>query len=230
MNEPSILLETEDLLLLNKPAGMVVERDRYEYPSVEVWVWNYLQKTSKRPFVGIVHRLDRPVSGVLLIAKKPSILKLLNEQFREKMVKKTYLAICSRKPPDTKGQLHHWIQKDQKNKIALVFSVAEKNRAACRLSYQLLDQQEGLSLLKVNPETGKFHQIRAQFAAVGCPIAGDLKYGSAVGHIENGICLHALELGFQDPKTNQLVFEKAPVPAAGQWLIFKNTIEKLITL
>jgi 23S rRNA pseudouridine1911/1915/1917 synthase len=193
----TILAETPHWIAINKPAGLVVERDRHGYPSVEEEVSTYLKRGKREPYVGIVHRLDRPVSGVLLLAKKKSALKQLNEQFRLRQVKKVYWAVVENRPPSDQGLLEGWINKDAVGKRAVYSKEAGKGALPCSLSYKLLAEAEGRYLLEIIPYTGKFHQIRVQLAAIGCPIIGDQAYGSTAVYASNAIALHARVLVFE---------------------------------
>jgi len=202
-----ILLETKQYLVLNKPHGLNVERLPQGFPSVEEWVEKYqIQAGIKKPYTGVVHRLDRPVGGVLIIAKKKQTLKLLNEQFREGQVQKQYLAIVQGKPPHKKDQLIHWIRKDQLNKKAVAFQEARKQTVRGVLNYEVLEESEGLSLLKIKPLTGKFHQIRVQLSSINCPILGDEKYGSTLPYHTDSIALQAQSIRFKDPLNGHKVF------------------------
>lgn len=213
--EIPILYESPQLLAVNKPNGLPVERDPHGYSSVEAWaagIW---------PFVGIVHRLDRPVSGVLLLARKKSALKDLNRQFEARTVKKIYLAIVEKAPPLPEGMLEHWMIKDQKGKRAQISAADAKGAYQCRLTYRLLQSlPDGRSLLEVRPQTGKFHQIRVQLSAMGCPIAGDEKYGSGTTYMPDGIALHAWQLKVADPVEGQALELKAPCPEHALWREF----------
>lgn len=202
-----VLLETRQYLVLNKPHGLNVERLPQGFPSVEEWVEKYqLQAGIKKPYTGIVHRLDRPVSGVLIVAKKKQALKLLNEQFREGQIQKHYLAIVQGKPPHQKDKLVHWIRKDQLNKKAIAFQDNRKQTVKGVLHYELLEEGKGLSLLKIKPITGKFHQIRVQLASLGCPILGDKKYGASLPYQNDSIALQAQSIRFKDPTEGHKIF------------------------
>jgi 23S rRNA pseudouridine1911/1915/1917 synthase len=221
MTRPAILFETPHLLAVNKPAGLLVERSLHGYASVEDWAAQYLGQAVRRPFVGIVHRLDRPVSGVLLLARKPSTLKQLNEQFRLRQVRKTYLAIVESAPPQAAGELLHWLLKDQKNKRAEVVAPQHKSAFECQLRYRLLAESAARYLLEVEPFTGKFHQIRVQLAAAGCPILGDVKYGGHAIEQQDAIALHAWKLEFSLPPSGEKTETTAPPPAEKIWSAFK---------
>jgi 23S rRNA pseudouridine1911/1915/1917 synthase len=215
-----IIHESKYWLAINKSSGIIVERNPFEKPTVEDLVWDYLEATQKRPYLGIVHRLDRVTSGVLLLAKRKSALRHLNQQFAERSVQKTYLAILAKAPTEKNGRLEHWLEKDQKNKLTRIFAQAGGERQRAILRYEVLQEKGGLFLTKVLPETGRFHQIRAQLAAIGCPIVGDGKYGSTVDPAHRYIALHASTLAFVNPENDQPMVISAPMPTEKWWLTF----------
>lgn len=213
--EIPLLFESPHFLAISKPNGLVVERDPHGYPSVEDWAGKLW------PFVGIVHRLDRPVSGVLLLAKKKSALRNLNRQFEARTVVKIYLAITEHTPSSPEGLLEHWLIKDQKGKKALLAEPSGQGAFQCNLNYRVLQTTpSGLSLLEIHPQSGKFHQIRAQLSAAGWPIVGDEKYGAKLPYLPNGIALHAWQLHFADPANGASIQLKAPCPAHSLWTDF----------
>ena len=230
-----ILLETSHFLVINKPHGLIVEQNPWE-DSVENQVRNFLfpcsplnplkgkssrrDSKSKKNLLGIVHRLDRVTSGALILAKKKSALKNLNEQFRLKKVRKTYLAVVENAAPNDKGILKNWLKKDLKNKKAIIYPETKKDAVECSLSYEKIISNKVGHLLKIKPKTGRFHQIRAQLAYINCPIIGDEKYGSKTAFFKNSIALHASELIFKNPQTDELVHIKAPLPKNDFWNVF----------
>ncbi len=206
-----ILLENENYLVINKPAGINVERLLHAPASVEAMVENYLlRKGVKKPFAGIVHRLDRPVTGALLVARKKSILKSLNEQFRLKKITKEYHARVCPGPEADKGILRHWLVKDQKGKRSWAYNEPVPGAQEASLSFEKVDSSGGDMLLKVIPAGGRFHQIRVQLARAGWPIVGDAKYGSEKPFLADAIALHASLLAFEDPDSGNKIVVSAP--------------------
>jgi RluA family pseudouridine synthase len=213
MNEkdffPEVLFEDYYLLVVNKPAGLMVENDSYNHPSVEHWAKNYLQKqhpNSKKIFVGFPHRLDRPVSGAMIIVKKKAALIKLNEQFEKGSVQKKYVALVSSKPNPEQATLHQYLKKDLKNKRAVISEKKKDGYVKCSLSYKLLGVHGKKQFaLEIELHTGRFHQIRAQLSHIGCLVVGDEKYGSEKKVAENMICLHAEELLFTHPVSGEVI-------------------------
>ncbi|MCB0561966.1 MAG: RNA pseudouridine synthase [Lewinellaceae bacterium] len=208
----SVIKETPGWLALDKPAGIQVERNPFG-PSVESLAYAHLEMKKRNPYVGIVHRLDRVTTGVVLVAKKKNTLRQLNEQFRLKGVQKTYLAMVEGAPAEEEATLQHWLEKDLPGKRALVSNQASGPAFECILSYrQLWKGPNGRALLEIHPVTGKYHQIRAQLAAIGCPVAGDMHYGASTSYQPNHIMLHAWKLAFSDPGSKERLEVEAPLP------------------
>lgn len=210
--EIPILYESKWLLAVNKPANLLVEHSPH-FPSVEDWAQHHISRQEKKPFIGIIHRLDRAVSGVLLLAKRKAALKDLNEQFRERQVQKIYLALVEKAPPNQQGTLTNWLRKDQAAKKAIVFDKPVEEAVKCSLDYRLAGKNASGFILEIQLHTGKFHQIRAQLATIGCPILGDVKYGATLPYRAGLIALHAWKLSFKDPLTGDQVLLEAPIPA-----------------
>lgn len=212
-----VLAETPQWLAINKPAGLLVEHSQWGYPSVEDEVMAYLAEQTRKPFVGIVHRLDRAVSGALLLAKKKQTLKDLNEQFRQHTVKKQYWALVEKAPEEAAATLSGWLWKDQQNKKAILYDHQVSGALACSLAYRTLQVSAAGAWLEIDLHTGKFHQIRVQLAAIGCPIVGDEKYGASKEYLPDAIALHACRLVFTDPITHEKVIITAPKPVHDLW-------------
>src|SRR5690349_7244348 len=176
----TVIFEDNHLLVVNKSSGVLVQGDATgDVPLVELCK-QYIKEKYHKPgevFLGVVHRLDRPVSGVVVLARTSKALERMNALFREKETTKTYWAIVRSKPPQPEGTLIHWLQKDEKKNKTTVYKKETGNALRSELSYKVLGSAEGHWLLQVNPVTGRSHQIRAQLASMGCPIKGDVKYG-----------------------------------------------------
>lgn len=218
-----VLHEDNHLLVINKPAGMLVQGDATgDIPLVEVGK-EYIKKKYDKPsavFLSVVHRLDRPVSGVVVFARTSKALERMNALFRNKETKKTYWALVQNPPPTPAGTLVHWLVKDEKKNKTTAY--AKENKAGLRseLDYKLIHQQHGFYLLEVNPITGRPHQIRVQLASMGCPIAGDVKYGFDSPLPDASIALHARQLQFIHPVTKESLVISAALPQNDWWKSF----------
>ncbi|MFT5337085.1 MAG: 23S rRNA pseudouridine1911/1915/1917 synthase [Sphingobacteriales bacterium] len=193
-----IIHENKAFIVVNKQAGLISEKSPFEEITVENQVLDHLQAAVRNPFIGVIHRLDRVTSGVILFAKKKSALVRFNGMFSERKVQKTYLAIVAKKPPKEEAVLTHFLIKNKKDKRADVAPGKSKEALESKLSYKLLGKNEFGYLLEVKPTTGRFHQIRAQLAHIGLPIIGDEKYGSDQKYEALSICLHAWKLSYPD--------------------------------
>jgi 23S rRNA-/tRNA-specific pseudouridylate synthase len=199
-----ILLEDEYILVLNKPASLMVEPDRNGYPNLLQQVKQYLKPSvpaGEEVYAQHIHRLDRPVSGVILFAKQRSVLKNLSEQFAERRVKKYYQALTDHAPVEWTGVLEHWHRKEKKKAMLSKESFPYAEQA--KLSYDVQEFAANRFLWNIELHTGKFHQIRAQLADAGCPIIGDVLYGSSVAYQPDAIALHACKLIFRHPVTDK---------------------------
>ena len=210
--ETGIIAQGRGWVALNKPPGMLVEQNPWEPDNLEQLLHAYLSKTTKKPFVGIVHRLDRVTGGIVLMATGKQALKELNEQFREKTVKKTYRAIVEGVPTVASATLRHWIVADTRQKKAVVYRQEKEGSKEAILHYRVLDSKDGRSLLDITLETGRFHQIRAQLAAIGHPVVGDLKYGAEKSLPDGNILLQAVALSFTDPYSGEPIAIVLPDP------------------
>lgn len=219
-----ILHETKDYIVVNKPAGLITEKNPYE-DSLESQVFNHIQKENKNVFLGVVHRLDRVTSGVVLFAKKKNALKYFNLQFEKKTIQKTYLAICSGDLPKGKSRLENYLEKDLKSKKAIIHQQKKSNTKPCILYYKQIETKGKLNLLEVNLQTGRFHQIRAQLSFINLPIVGDEKYGSTVEYYKNEVCLNASKLRFKDFGTDRIIEIYASLPKKNPWDLFTQDLK-----
>ena len=217
MTPLQVIHENNDYIVVNKKAGLISEKSPFEKNTVEDQVFEHLLKNTRKPYVGVAHRLDRVTSGLLIFAKKKSILVELNNLFSGRKVQKTYLAIVSHKPPKNKGTLINFLVKNNPEKRADIVATKLKDAQDCRLSYQVIDQNEFGYLLEVKPTTGRFHQIRAQLSNIGLPIIGDEKYGSDQNYLPLSICLHAWKLTYEIPSSKELKTFEAPLPKNAFW-------------
>ncbi len=217
MPKLEILHENKDYIVVNKAAGLISEKSPYEAVTVETQVLDYLLKHKEKPFIGIIHRLDRVTSGVLIIAKKKSILVEFNHLFSSRKAQKTYVAIVKNKPQKNKGNLVNFIVKNNKEKRADIVQSKSKDSLNCMLSYQVIGENDFGYLLKIKPKTGRFHQIRAQLAHIGLPIVGDKKYGSDQKYLPLSVCLHAWKLTYEVASSKEPQTFEAPLPNNDFW-------------
>lgn len=220
MTNNAIIYEDNHLLAINKPAGWLVQGDRTGDATLTDWGKDYLKKKYDKPgavFLHPVHRIDRPVSGAVLFARTDKALGRLTTLFREKKVIKTYLALVMRRPEQAAGELRHFLLKDEKKNIvkALPHPFADAKESLTR--YETLGAAGNYFLLLVSPLTGRPHQIRVQLAAMGCPIAGDLKYGAAAALPDASIALHCRQMTFVHPVKQESVIITADLPVLDIW-------------
>jgi len=217
MPKLEIIHENNDYLVVNKAAGLISEKSSYEAVTVETQVHNHLLKSKRKPYLGIIHRLDRVTSGVLILAKKKSILVEFNDLFSSRKVQKTYLAIVKNKPAKNKGNLVNFLIKNNQEKKADIVQSKSKTALSCMLSYQVIGKNDFGYILEVKPKTGRFHQIRAQLAHIGLPIIGDEKYGSDQDYLPLSICLHAWKLAYEISGSKEPQLFEAPLPNHDFW-------------
>lgn len=221
-----VLYEDNHLLIVNKPAGMLVQPDKSGEPALEQLAKMYIKDKYHKPgevFLGVCHRIDRPVSGVVVLAKTSKALVRLNEMFKTREVKKTYWAVVENAPAQNKGTLIHWLKKDEQKNISKAYQSEVKGSLRCELSYQLLGKSDNYYLLEVNPITGRHHQIRVQLSSMGCAIKGDIKYKAKRTNKDGSIHLHARVLSFFHPVRKEEISITAPVPNDPVWKYFEQT-------
>jgi 23S rRNA pseudouridine1911/1915/1917 synthase len=224
-----ILYEDNHLIAVNKSVSDIVQPDKTGDPSLEEKIKQYIKEKYNKPgdaFLGVVHRIDRPVSGVVLFARTSKALARLNQMFQDKEIKKTYWAIVKEKPQSNEGTLVHYLKRDSaKNKtFAYTKEVADSKKAI--LSYKIIGQSDTYFLLEVDLQTGRHHQIRCQLAKAGFPIKGDLKYGFARSNEDGGISLHSRSMEFIHPVSKEKVSIVANPPAVKLWQFFIEQLKK----
>ncbi|MBR5433690.1 MAG: RluA family pseudouridine synthase [Bacteroidales bacterium] len=220
-----VLYEDNHILVANKPNNMLVQPDTTGDVALEDLAKQYIKVKYNKPgavFLNAVHRIDRPVSGVVVFARTSKALARLNEQFRSKEIKKTYWALVKNRPEIESGTLENYIRRDAKKNKSFVCQKEAKDAKLARLSYTLIASSENYHLLEIDLHTGRHHQIRCQLAHMGCPIKGDLKYGAERSNKDGGISLHARSVEFTHPVTKEPIKITAPVPNDNLWQAMEN--------
>ena len=221
-----VIYEDNHLIAVNKPAGYLVQGDETGDTPLTEYVKSYIKVRYNKPgkvFLGLIHRLDRPVSGVVVMARTSKALGRMNQLFQERQVAKTYWAIVGNRPDPIDGHLEHYILKDsEKRKSKALDSIGRRTKDAKKgeLDYRLIGGLQNRHLLEVKPKTGRPHQIRVQLAKIGCPIIGDLKYGYPTPNTDASIYLHCRSLAFIHPVKKEPVTIEANPPNFGDWKIF----------
>lgn len=215
-----VVHEDNHLIVVCKRSGILVQGDETGDKCLADYVKDYIKKKYNKPgavFLGTVHRIDRPVSGLVIFAKTSKALERMNSMLREKKIHKTYWAVVKRKPRNPSGKLVHYLQKDPKKNITTAYAEERPGTKRAELRYKLLGSMNDHHLLEVLPITGRPHQIRVQLAEMGCPIRGDLKYGFAKPNPDKSINLHARKLNFEHPVKKEPVEIKGPLPEDQFW-------------
>jgi 23S rRNA pseudouridine1911/1915/1917 synthase len=217
---PEVLYEDNHLIAINKRPGDIVQGDKTGDEPLSDKVKTYLKEKYQKPgnvFCGVIHRLDRPVSGVVLFAKTSKALSRMNELFRTRDVQKIYWAIVKERPKKDNALLVNYLVKDEKNNRSKAVDATNKSASKAELEYKLIAKTDNFYLLEVYPLTGRHHQIRVQLSTMGCPIKGDLKYGFSRSNKDASISLHARKLIFNHPVTKEEVVIVAPPPDEVVW-------------
>lgn len=225
ITDKDILYEDNHLIAVYKKAGWIVQVDDTNDPSLDEMVKTYIAEKYNKPngaFLGVVHRLDRPVSGVILFAKTSKALDRINKMFKEREMHKTYWAVVRQKPSMMEGNLVHWLVKNPKKNITTAYNTEVKGSQRAELNFKVLGFLNDYYLIEVDPITGRPHQIRVQLATLGSPIVGDNKYGYPRGSRKKSICLHARRLEFIHPVKKEPVKIFAPLPKDGFWDKFEG--------
>ena len=209
-----VLYEDNHLIAVKKEPGSIVQSDKTGDETLAEEVKAYIKRKYKKPgdvFLGIVHRLDRPVGGVIVFARTSKALTRMNELFREKKISKTYWAIVEEKPPKEDGQLVNWLKKNQEKNRSRAYDIEVKDSKKAELTYRLMGRSKHYYYIEVHPKTGRHHQIRVQLAHLGCKIKGDVKYGAKRTNKDGSIHLFARSLSFIHPvKKEKLIIRSNP--------------------
>lgn len=213
--ESQIVFEDNHLLIINKTTGQLVQGDKTGDASLLDLIKDFIKKRDQKPgnvFLGLVHRIDRPTSGLVIYAKTSKALTRLTQMVKKREIKKTYWAVVAKEMIPQSQRLVHYLHKNEKTNKSTVFIKPTENAKESILSYQIIKTLDNFQLLEVDLETGRHHQIRAQLSKIGVPIKGDLKYGSPRSNPDGGIHLHARRLEFIHPVNKETLVVVAPVP------------------
>lgn len=218
-----VLYEDNHIIIVNKESGEIVQGDKTGDVPLSDIVKQYIKEAHAKPgavFLGVVHRLDRPVSGVVVFAKTSKALARLNNMFRDGEIHKTYWALCSNRPEKIEGELDNWLVRNEKQNKSYVYDKEKPNAKRARLHYQVIGATDRYTLIEVHLMTGRHHQIRSQLAHIGCPIKGDLKYGAKRSNPDGSISLLARRVEFIHPVSKEKIIVEAPLPNDNIWKSF----------
>ncbi|MDR2140098.1 MAG: RluA family pseudouridine synthase [Tannerella sp.] len=222
-----IIYEDNHLIAVNKSAHEIVQGDKTGDRPLSESLKAFLKDKYAKPgnvFIGVIHRLDRPVTGTVVFAKTSKALQRMNEKFRLGEVRKIYWAIVKNPPPKREGELIHWLVRNEQQNKSYASDVEQPNAQQAILHYRTAAASEYYHLLEIELKTGRHHQIRCQLAKIGCPVRGDLKYGADHSNPQGGISLHARSLSFVHPVTRQPLCLTAPVPEERLWKALADTL------
>ncbi|WP_369995405.1 RluA family pseudouridine synthase [Winogradskyella sp.] len=224
-NNLQVLYEDNHIIVVNKRAGDIVQGDKTGDKPLSDVVKDYIKDRYDKPgnvYLGVVHRLDRPTTGIVLFSKTSKALPRLNKLFAEKKANKTYWALVKNPPPKTEDKLTHWLKKNPKNNKSTAYNKEVDGSKKAILHYKIIKALDNFYLLEVDLETGRHHQIRCQLSKIGCPIKGDLKYGFDRSNKDASISLHARQLEFIHPVKKEKISITAPLPNDTLWQACKS--------
>lgn len=222
-----VLYDDNHIIIVSKNSSEIVQGDKTGDKPLSETVAAWIKEKYCKPgnvFVGVTHRLDRPVSGVVVFAKTGKALSRLNDMFRDGNVSKRYLAIVKNLPPKPEGELTHWLVRNEKQNRSYAYDSEKPGSKKAVLKYRLLGSSVNYHLLEVELLTGRHHQIRCQLAKMGCPIKGDLKYGAERSNPDASISLHAYCVSFEHPVSHKRITVYAPIPGDSLWQSFRDVI------
>ena len=215
-----VIYEDNHIIIVSKTSSEIVQGDKTGDTPLSETVKQYLKEKYHKPgnvFVGVVHRLDRPVSGLVVFAKTSKALARLNEMFKNGDVHKTYWAVVKNCPREPEATLEHYLVRNEKQNKSYAYDREKPGAKKAILHYRLIGRSENYYLLEVDLKTGRHHQIRCQLAKIGCPIKGDLKYGFSRSNPDGSISLHARRVSFVHPVSKELIDVEAPLPGGNLW-------------
>ena len=215
-----VVYEDNHIIIVNKQSGEIVQGDKTGDRPLSDIVKDYIKEKYQKPgavFLGVVHRLDRPVSGLVVFARTSKALTRLNKMFAEGEVHKTYWALVKNAPQKTEDTLTHWLVRNEKQNKSYAYATEKPNAKKAILKYRLIGKSDNYSLLEVQLMTGRHHQIRCQLAAMGCPIKGDLKYGAPRSNPDGSISLQSHRVEFIHPVSKERITVEAPLPDDPLW-------------
>ncbi|MBL7111684.1 MAG: RluA family pseudouridine synthase [Bacteroidales bacterium] len=218
--QDQIIYEDNHLIAVNKNPSQIVQGDKTGDLSLDQEIKDYMKQAYNKPgdvFLGVIHRLDRPVSGVIVYARTSKALSRMNEMFREGQVEKVYWAIVKNHPDITEGELSHYLKKNEKQNKSYAYDKPTSGAKHARLAYRMISRSDNYTLLEVNLETGRHHQIRCQLSKMGWQVKGDLKYGFPRSNPDASISLHARKLVFTHPVKKERMEIVADPPADNLW-------------
>ncbi len=221
-----VMYEDNHIIIVSKLSGEIVQGDKTGDIPLSETVKAYIKEKYAKPgavFLGVVHRLDRPVAGLVIFARTSKALARLNDMFRNGDVHKTYWALVQQRPPQDEGTLEHWLVRNEQQNKSYAFDRERPRSKRAVLNYRVIGQSDRYFLLEVNLLTGRHHQIRCQLAAMGCPIKGDLKYGAKRSNPDGSISLLAHRVEFVHPVSKEPIVVQAPLPEDALWHSFDNT-------
>ena len=215
-----IVYEDRHLIIVSKNSGEIVQADKTGDSPLSDAVKEYLKEKYHKPgnvFLGVPHRLDRPVQGLVVLAKTSKALSRLNDMFRQGLVRKTYWAITKETPPEMEATLTHWLVRNERQNKCYAYDHEVRDGKKAILHYRVIGHSDNYTLLEINLMTGRHHQIRCQLAKIGCPIKGDLKYGARRSNNDGSISLLARKVAFTHPVSKEEICVEAPIPDDVLW-------------
>ena len=222
-----VIYEDNHIIIVNKQSGEIVQGDKTGDRPLSDIVKQYIKEKYQKPgevFLGVVHRLDRPVSGLVVFARTSKALTRLNKMFAEGEVHKIYWAIVKNAPEQPEGTLTHWLVRNEKQNKSYAYTTEKPNAKKAILKYKVIGRSDNYTLLEVNLMTGRHHQIRCQLAAMGCPIKGDLKYGAPRSNPDGSISLMSRHVEFTHPVSKLQIAVEAPLPEDSLWQSFQTSL------